>query len=103
MTYFVTGFLVCYLLCAILVIIGDGDNEYINTFLLGPGCIVLVVLAVPFLWIWHFVRLAVRGISRARWKNFCTTSRRIVGPIYLCYDRNALKAWNRFFLVRVKK
>lgn len=103
MTYFITGFLACYLLCAILLVIGDGDSEYLNTFLFGPACVVFVALAVPFVWIWHFARAAVRGVSRARWKNFRTTNYHVVGPIYLCHDKNALKSWNKFFLVRVKK
>lgn len=62
---------------------------------------IFVVVWYPFLFLWKFLRNAVKGVSVKCWEIHQPDHYFKLGNFYFCYDKRARALCNKVFLVRV--
>ena len=62
---------------------------------------VLVIIAYPFVWLWHIFRNVIKPVSVECWNKAKIASYWKIGNWYFCIDRKARALCNKFFIVRV--
>lgn len=113
MQYFILGFLCCWVLGGILVLLAD-RLDILFQHLANTATLPLIILLAPFLLMYSICmvvyapfRYVVHPVTQER---FDTANdrmkgklRKISGSLYYCVDKNAKRFWNRLFFVRIRK
>ncbi len=62
---------------------------------------ILIIIAYPFVWLWHIFRNVIKPVSAECWNKAKIHNYWKVGNWYFCVDRKARALCNKFFIVRV--
>lgn len=109
--YFGGGFLCCWVIFGLLVLLGDEVGGPFDELAMSLPVLPITIVVVPIGILWHFLwdpwRYVVHPASEGKFQQAQATlqgrTKRILKRLYVCWDPGAKFLGHKVFFVRVKR